>query len=360
VRADNKRIPISVNTNILRDEEGNIIGGVETFRDLSEINKLRRAYLKKHSFEDIVSKNHKMLRLFAILPQIAKSHSTVLIEGPSGTGKELFARAIHNHSSQHEAPFVAVHCGALPDTLIESELFGYQAGAFTDAKQNKPGRFSLAQNGTIFLDEIGDISPATQIRLLRVLENRTYSPLGATDTHRMNARVIAATHRNLKKMVAEHRFREDLYFRINIVRLALPKLAERKEDIPLLVNHFIENFNTMTDKQILGISQDALAALVLYDWPGNVRELENAIEHAFVLCRDNMLRLEYFPEQIHSPKDPACTPTETTLKQIEKQAIIRALINNNWRRMATARELGIDKNTLRRKIQRHDIEIPDQ
>jgi transcriptional regulator with PAS, ATPase and Fis domain len=301
-----------------------------------------------------------MLRLFAILPQIAKSHSTVLIEGPSGTGKELFARAIHNHSSQHEAPFVAVHCGALPDTLIESELFGYQAGAFTDAKQNKPGRFSLAQNGTIFLDEIGDISPATQIRLLRVLENRTYSPLGATDTHRMNARVIAATHRNLKKMVAEHRFREDLYFRINIVRLALPKLAERKEDIPLLVNHFIENFNTMTDKQILGISQDALAALVLYDWPGNVRELENAIEHAFVLCRDNMLRLEYFPEQIHSPKDPARTPTETTLKQIEKQAIIRALINNNWRRMATARELGIDKNTLRRKIQRHDIEIPDQ
>jgi DNA-binding NtrC family response regulator len=176
----------------------------------------------------------------------------------------------------------------------------------------------------------------------------------------MNARVIAATHRNLKKMVAEHRFREDLYFRINIVRLALPKLAERKEDIPLLVNHFIENFNTMTDKQILGISQDALAALVLYDWPGNVRELENAIEHAFVLCRDNMLRLESFPEQIHSPKDPACTPTETTLKQIEKQAIIRALINNNWRRMATARELGIDKNTLRRKIQRHDIEIPDQ
>lgn len=360
VRADNKRIPISVNTNILRDEEGNIIGGVETFRDLSEINKLRRAYLKKHSFEDIVSKNHKMLRLFAILPQIAKSHSTVLIEGPSGTGKELFARAIHNHSSQHEAPFVAVHCGALPDTLIESELFGYQAGAFTDAKQNKPGRFSLAQNGTIFLDEIGDISPATQIRLLRVLENRTYSPLGATDTLRMNARVIAATHRDLKKMVAEQRFREDLYFRINIVRLALPKLAERKEDIPLLVNHFIENFNTMTDKQILGISQDALAALVLYDWPGNVRELENAIEHAFVLCRDNMLRLEYFPEQIHSPKDPAYTPTETTLKQIEKQAIIRALINNNWRRMATARELGVDKNTLRRKIQRHDIKIPDQ
>ena len=359
VRADNKRIPISVNTNILRDEEGNIIGGVETFRDLSEINKLRRAYLKKHSFEDIVSKNHQMLRLFAILPQIAESHSTVLIEGPSGTGKELFARAIHNHSSQRNAPFVTVHCGALPDTLIESELFGYHAGAFTDAKKNKPGRFSLAQDGTIFLDEIGDISPAMQMRLLRVLENRTYSPLGATDTHRMNARVIAATHRDLKKMVAERRFREDLFFRINIVRLSLPKLAERKEDIPLLVNHFIEQFNTITSKQIIGISQDALTALVLYDWPGNVRELENAIEHAFVLSRDNMLRLEYLPDQIHSPKDPVYVPTETTLKEIEKQAIFHALIKNNWRKMATARELGIDKNSLRRKIQRHDIKIPE-
>ena len=357
VRADNKRIPISVNANILRDEEGKIIGGVETFRDLSEINKLRRAYMKKHSFEDIVSKNHKMLGLFAILPQIAKSHSTVLIEGPSGTGKELFARAIHNHSLRRKGPFVEVHCGALPDTLIESELFGYQAGAFTDAKQNKPGRFALAKDGTIFLDEIGDISPAMQMRLLRVLENRTYSPLGATDTHRMNARVIAATHRDLKKMVAQKRFREDLYFRINVVRLNLPKLAERKEDIPLLVNHFIEHFNTIANKQIIGIAQDALAALVQYDWPGNVRELENAIEHAFVLCRDDLLRLEYFPEQFHSPKGPAYAPTETTLKEVEKQAIIRALIKNNWRKMATARELGIDKNTLRRKIQRHDIKI---
>ncbi|MBT8368150.1 MAG: sigma 54-interacting transcriptional regulator [Deltaproteobacteria bacterium] len=360
VRADNKRIPISVNTTLLKDEDGNVIGGVETFRDLSEINNLRRAYQKKHAFEDIVSKNHEMLQLFAILPQIAKSHSTVLIEGPSGTGKELFARAIHNHSPQSKSPFVEVHCGALPDTLIESELFGYQAGAFTDAKQNKPGRFALAGNGTIFLDEIGDISPAMQMRLLRVLENRTYTPLGATNTHKMNARVIAATHRDLEQMVAEKRFRQDLYFRINIVRLRLPKLAERKEDIPLLTNHFIEHFNTITGKQILGIAQDALTALVLHDWPGNVRELENAIEHAFVLCRDNMLRLEYFPEQIHASNDPAQVSAETTLKQIEKQAIIRALIKNNWRRMATSRELGIDKNTLRRKIQRHDIKIPEQ
>ena len=360
VRADNKRIPIRVNANILRDKKGDIIGGVETFQDLTEINKLRRAYFKRHSFEDIVSKNHKMLRLFAILPQIAESFSTVLIEGPSGTGKELLARAIHNHSPRRKAPFVPVHCGAIPDPLIESELFGYQAGAFTDAKQNKPGRFALAGDGTIFLDEIGDISPAMQTRLLRVLENRTYSPLGATNTHRMNARVIAATHRDLKEMVAGKRFREDLYFRVNIVRLSLPKLAERKEDIPLLVDHFIERFNAITSKRIIGISQDALTALVMYNWPGNVRELENAIEHAFVLCRDNMLSLEYLPEQIHSSKGLTYTRTDTTLKEIEKQAIIQALIKNNWRKMATARELGIDKNSLRRKIQRLGVKMPNQ
>jgi transcriptional regulator with PAS, ATPase and Fis domain len=253
---------------------------------------------------------------------------------------------------------VAINCGALPDTLIESELFGYQAGAFTDAKHNKPGRFALVQNGTIFLDEIGDISPAMQMRLLRVLENRTFSPLGATTTLRMKARVIAATHRNLKEMIGEGQFREDLYFRINVVRLGLPPLIERKEDIPLLVDHFIERFNTITGKQIVGISQNALAALALYGWPGNVRELENAIEHAFVLCLDGMIRLEHLPEQIQPQKEPLYVPAQKSLKAIEKQAIIRALTKNNWRKMATARELGIDKNTLRRKIQRYDIRIP--
>ena len=357
VRADNKRIPISVTTGIVRDKKGDVIGGVETFTDLSELNKLRREFYKKHSFEDIVSKDHTMLQLFSILPQVADSHSTVLIEGASGTGKELFARAIHNQSPRREEPFVAVNCGALPDTLIESELFGYQAGAFTDARKNKPGRFALARNGTIFLDEIGDISPAMQMRLLRVLENRTYSPLGATTTLQTNARVIVATHRNLKQMIGDGQFREDLYFRVNVVRLKLPPLVERKGDIPMLVDHFIERFNTITGKQIVGISPDALAALAFYDWPGNVRELENAIEHAFVLCLDAMIRLAHLPEQIRPQKEPLFVPAEKTLKAIEKQAIIRALTKNNWRKMATARELGIDKNTLRRKIQRYDIRI---
>ena len=359
VRADNKCIPISVTTGIVLDNKGNEIGGVETFRDLSELKKLRREIYKSHSFEDIVSKNHQMLQLFSILPQVADSSSTILVEGASGTGKELFARAIHNHSPRREAPFVAVNCGALPDTLIESELFGYQAGAFTDAKQNKPGRFALARNGTIFLDEIGDISAAMQMRLLRVLENRTFLPLGATKTQQMNARVIVATNRNLKKMIDDGEFREDLYFRINVVGLRLPPLVERSEDIPLLVDHFIERFNTITGKQIVGISHEALAALTLYDWPGNVRELENAIEHAFVLCLDGIIRLACLPIQIQPQKEQLFVPAEKTLKAIEKQAIIRALIQNNWRKMATTRELGIDKNTLRRKIQRYDIQMPD-
>ena len=248
-RADKKRIPISVTTTLLKDSNGKIIGGVETFRDLTAIKNLQKALRKQSSFEDIISKNEKMFRLFAILPQIAESSSTVLIEGASGTGKELFGRALHAHSLNKDGPFVPVNCGALPDTLIESELFGYKAGAFTDARKDKPGRFAMAQNGTIFLDEIGDISPAIQIRLLRVLQEKVYEPLGATKAVKTNARIIAATHRNLKKLVDDGKFRDDLYFRINVIRLCIPPLAERKEDIPLLVDYFIERLNHEKGKQ---------------------------------------------------------------------------------------------------------------
>jgi transcriptional regulator with PAS, ATPase and Fis domain len=356
VRADNKHIPISVSTNILYGSQGEVLGGVETFRDLSEIHALRRAYHLKHSFEDIISKNHKMLQLFGILPQVAESRSTVLIQGASGTGKELFARAIHNHGPHKNAPFVAVNCGALPESLIESELFGYKAGAFTDAKQDKPGRFAAAGHGTLFLDEIGDIAPATQVRLLRALENRSYSPLGSNENVKFQARIIAATNRDLKKWVQKKKFRQDLYFRINVVQLSLPELAARKEDIPLLVQRFIERFNISTGKRIVGISQNALAALVLHDWPGNVRELENAIEHAFVLCRSDLITRSHLPEPFHQSTDPESSSTVMTLKEVEKQAILNALIRNHWRRMATTRELDIDKSTLRRKIKRYGLE----
>lgn len=222
IRADKKSSPISVNTTLLKNETGRIIWGVETFRDLTVVNNLRRALLKQQSFEDIVSKNGEIVKLFSILPQIAESNSTVLIQGASGTGKEIFARAIHNNSTKRDGPFVAVNCGALPDTLCESELFGYKAGAFTDAKKDKPGRFALAQNGTIFLDEIGDISQAVQVRLLRVLEEKVYEPLGSTKQLPTNARVIAATHRDMETLVQEGRFREDLFFRINVIKMVLP------------------------------------------------------------------------------------------------------------------------------------------
>jgi transcriptional regulator with PAS, ATPase and Fis domain len=279
----------------------------------------------------------------------------VLIEGATGTGKELFATAIHKHSNKRDGPFVAVNCGALPDTLIESELFGYKQGAFTDAKKDKPGRFALAENGTIFLDEIGDISPSIQVRLLRVLEDRAYEPLGSTKSVKTNARVIAATHRNLKELVAKGLFREDLFFRINVIKLALPLLAKRKEDIPLLVDHFIQHFNLLKGKDIIGLSQRAMAAVMLYDWPGNVRELENAIEHAFVISKGKVLRLTDLPESIHPSNKTFQIPTGLTLKEIEKHAIQQALVRNNGKKMATARELGIDKNTLRRKIMRLGI-----
>jgi PAS domain S-box-containing protein len=359
VRADHKQIPISVTTTVLRDEAGQLIGGVETFRDLSAVHELRKELQRHRSFSDIISKNAEMQRLFSVLPQIAESDSVVLIEGASGTGKELFARAIHNNSLRKKGPFVAVNCGALPDTLVESELFGYKAGAFTDAKRDKPGRFALAQDGTIFLDEIGDISQAVQVRLLRVLEAKVYEPLGSTKTVQTNARVITATHRNLEKVVQEGQFRDDLYYRINVIKLSIPPLSKRKEDIPLLVDHFVNRFNQLMGRQIIGLSQEALAAFMIYPWPGNVRELENAIEHAFVLCSEDLIGLQHLPLRVVPENQSVLLPVGLTLKEVEKKAIREALDRNQWKRVVTARELGIDKNTLRRKIKRFGIVEPD-
>lgn len=356
IRADKKIIPINATSALLKNTDGKIIGGVETFRDLSVINKLRKALLKQHSFENIVSKNEKMLKLFSILPQIAESNSTVLIQGASGTGKELIARAIHNNSPNKKGHFVAINCGALPDNLSESELFGYKAGAFTDAKKDKQGRFDLAQNGSIFLDEISDTSQAVQIRLLRVLQEKVYEPLGSTKTIKTNARIIAATHSNLKELVKQGKFREDLYFRINVIKLSLPPLAERKEDIPLLADHFVDRFNHLSGRNIVGVTQKTMATLMLYDWPGNVRELENAIEHAFVLCQEELIRLHHLPEHLIPGDGSILESTGLTLKEIEKRTIEQALQRNQWKKLVTAKELGIGKNTLRRKIKRLGID----
>jgi len=250
---------------------------------------------------------------------------------------------------------VAVNCSALPDTLIESELFGYKAGAFTDAKKDKPGRFDQAQDGTILLDEIGDISPSVQTKLLRVLEKKEYEPLGAVKPIKLNTRIIAATHRNLHQQVLDGNFREDLYYRINVVRIALPPLRDRKEDITLLTHHFIERFNSLLGRSMAGISQEGLAILMLHDWPGNVRELENAIEHAYVMCRGELISPEHFPSRICPKGERIGKASGMTLRAWEKQAILSALEQNQWKKMKTAKELDIDKNTLRRKIIRHGI-----
>ncbi|MBT8490731.1 MAG: sigma 54-interacting transcriptional regulator [Deltaproteobacteria bacterium] len=360
INAEGEQAPISISTALLRDEAGSVIGGVETFRDMSDVEKLRKEIKQRYTFEDIISKNHHMHDLFRILPDVADSTSTILIEGESGTGKELFARAIHNLSPRRNGPFIIVNSGAMPDTLLESELFGYKAGAFTDAKKDKPGRFKLAHKGTIFLDEIGDISPALQVRLLRVLQDKTFEPLGAIESIKTDVRIITATNKIIDDMVKEGTFREDLYYRINIIRLVLPPLRERKEDIPLLVDHFISTFNAIQNKEIIGMTDEALACLMSYDYPGNIRELKNLIERSFVLCKSALIQKEHLPEPVYKSDGMGLSEHSDIMSFGEMEAIFlrNVLRRNNWNRTQTARELGIHKSTLFRKIKSLGITIP--
>jgi PAS domain S-box-containing protein len=357
VRSDGRRIPISISTALLRDEEGEVVGGVETFRDLSVEEELRSELRSRYRFEDMVSKNHVLQSVFDLIPDIAESDSTVLIQGESGTGKELVARAIHNLSARKDRPLVVVNCGALPDTLLESELFGHKAGAFTDAKKDKPGRFALARDGTILLDEIGDVSPALQARLLRVLQDGTYEPLGATKTERADVRVIAATNRDLAQMVEDGEFRNDLYYRINVITLNLPPLRERLEDVPLLIEHFIERFNTLQQKDIQGVSPGTLEILMRHTYPGNVRELENIIEHGFVMCRAGTISRRHLPAYLRTPQATG-DAVPASLEEVEADFLVRQLERHGWNRAATARDLGIHKTTLWRKMKRLGIRPP--
>jgi PAS domain S-box-containing protein len=345
------RLPISISTAVFKDESGETIGGVETFRDLSLVEDLRKELEAQYSFAEIVGRSASMRQVFQLLPQIAESDSTVLIEGASGTGKELFARAIHNLSRRREKRFVALNCAALPDTLLESELFGYKAGAFTDARQDKLGRFALADGGTLLLDEIGDISPAMQVRLLRVLQERVYEPLGSVEPVKTDVRIIAATNKDLGKLVRKGVFREDLFYRIHVIRLALPNLRDRREDIPLLIEHFIAKFNRLQGKDVVGVSDEVLARLMKHDYPGNVRELENIIEHAFVLCRGALIELAHLPPQLRGAAEATSPNIDgMTLEAMERFLIANALQRHNGNRTAAARQLGINPSTLFRKI----------
>jgi len=358
-KRDGAAVPVSISAAPLTDHEGNIIGGVETFRDLTAITSLRQELRKSYTFDEIISKSAAMQRIFRILPDISRSMSTVLILGESGTGKELIARAIYNASSRSGHSFVAVNCGALPETLLESELFGYKAGAFTDAKKDRQGRFAAAEGGTLFLDEIGELPPTVQVKLLRVLQQKVYEPLGSNTPVQADVRIITATNRDLQTLVREGIFREDLYYRLNVVKILLPPLRERKEDIPLLIEHFILRFSAQQGKEIIGISSPALALLMQHDYPGNIRELENIIEYAFILCDGGYI----LPEHLPAPFAPSEQLTARsgvdaplTLEAMERQAIIMALQRNKWRKMAVCRELGISKDTLRRKIATYEIQ----
>lgn len=359
INSSGKEIPVSVSTAVLYDDAGNIAGGAETFRDLSDIEALRKELSGRYSSFDIVTNAPCMKAVLDLIPSISASSSTVLIEGETGTGKELYAKAIHEMSDRADKPFYGINCAAFPETLLESELFGYSKGAFTGAGKNKKGWFSVASDSTLFLDEIGEISPLVQTKLLRVLQERTFEPVGSTETEKTDARIIVATNKNLKNLVDEGKFREDLYYRVNVIRVELPPLRKRVSDVHLLSLHFLEKYNRLLKKNVLRFSPQALATLISYDWPGNVRELENVVERAVVLSNSSEISSELFPKELFHAEEER--PQKAKLATVKKMAqisfITNSLAKNNFNVAKTAKALGIHKTTLYRMIERFDIKL---
>jgi len=359
VHHSGRKVPIRISAAVLYDESGNIVGGVETFQDLSQVEQLQKELKSHYNFADMVGQSPAMRQVFSLLPRLASTDSTVLIEGPSGTGKELVARAIHSLSPRSDKPLVIVNCAALPDTLLESELFGHKAGAFTDARRDRVGRFTRAHGGTIFLDEIGDISPALQVRLLRFLEDRVVEPLGASEPQPVDVRVVAATNKDLKEEVKSGRFREDLYYRIRVIHIRLPSLKERKGDLPLLIDHIIGKLNHLQNREIAGVSPEAMACLMEHDYPGNVRELENILEQGMVLCPGSIIEQRHLPPELRPQAQSGLTDMgSTSLKAMEKVLIMHALERHEGNRKSAARDLGIDVSTLYRKIKQLGLHVP--
>jgi PAS domain S-box-containing protein len=359
VNGDGRRIPISISTALLKDGAGQVVGGVETFRDLTLVEELRRELEGRFQVGGMVSRSRSMRRLLDLLPAVADSDCTVLVEGETGTGKELLARAIHDLGPRRKGPFVAVSCAAIPDTLLEAELFGVRAGAFTGAVKDRAGRFARANGGTLLLDEVGEVSPAVQVKLLRVLQERRFEPLGATSSQAADVRVVAATNRDLKAMVRRGKFREDLYYRINVVRLELPPLRRRREDIPLLAEHFVAATRRRQGRGPHEVAPEAMTLLLAHDWPGNVRELENAVEHACVLCPGPRIEAQLLPEQLQGSKVRE-RDLAGVVRAAEAKAIREALRRNRNNRLATARELGMHRATFFRKVKALGLVLPGE
>jgi PAS domain S-box-containing protein len=352
ITRDGREVPITVTTTLLKDEQGKPIGALEFFRDVSEIENLRERLGIHRSLDTIISAHPTIQDIKQLLPDVAASECSVLIQGPSGSGKELFAQVIHTLSPRRYGPYIKLNCAALPATLLESELFGYEKGAFTDAKRDKPGQFTIARGGTLLLDEISEMDISLQVKLLRVLNDGEYRPLGSTRSLHADVRILAATNADLETEIARGRFREDLYYRINVINIQIPPLRERPVDIPLLVDHFLRAFKAKTRKPIDAVSAEAIGLLTRHPWAGNVRELENAIEHAFVMCNGSRIEVEHLPQHIlvngngvsQAPLQP----------ESEMQMILQSLRRNAGNRTRTAKELGMHRTTLWRKLQAHD------
>ena len=356
--ASGRIVPVTVSTALLRDAEGQVIGGVETFRDLNLVKSFLNEVEGAHDGPRIVTSDPRLRKLLEDLPTIARSESTVLIEGESGTGKGLLAQAIHAQSPRRDRAMVTVSCGALPETLLESELFGYRRGAFTGADRDKPGRVRVAEASTLFLDEIGDLPLAVQVKILRLLQDRLYEPLGDVTSHTADVRVLAATNRNLAQLVDEGRFRSDLFYRVNVIRLEMPPLRDRLADVPLLADAFLRQLSMRRGRIVDGLSRAALKHLMEHDYPGNVRELENILEHAYVLCKGSYIEQGDLPDWLLAEGETSTARRANTLEEVEAELITRVLARNRFNRTETASELGMHPTTLYRKIRRLGMELP--
>jgi len=365
-------VPVIKNARVVRDENQQIIGVVETVTDLSEITRARQeaeeALIRlgeKHRLDNLIGKSHEMQKVFAAINAAAASDATILIMGESGTGKELVAGAIHQRSMRKTSPLIAVNCSALTESLLESELFGHVKGAFTGATNHRTGRFEEADGGTVFLDEIGEISPYIQVKLLRVLQEREIERVGDSKTRKVNIRIMAATNRDLYRRVQEGHFRDDLYYRLKVFPIVLPPIRKRKDDIPLLTRHFIARQNRKTGKDIKGISQYAMRVFMDHSWPGNVRELENAIEHAFVLCNRDQIEISDLPLEIRQPRDE-CRPGAIAGadakkarigKDLSKEELMELLETSRWNKAEVARRLGVSRTAVWKYMKKWEIPL---
>jgi len=353
-------LALSLSTGPFRTEAGTTLGAVCTLRDLREIERIADERRSRTPFSAIIGKHRTIREVFDLMEMIKDSDSTVLLRGESGTGKGLFAQTLHAISPRHAQPFVKVSCAALPETLLESELFGHEKGSFTGAIRDRKGRFELADGGTIFLDEIGDLSPSVQVKLLRVLQEQEFERVGSNQTIKTDVRIIAATHQDLARLMREGRFREDLYYRLNVIPIHLPALRDRKSDIPLLVEFLLERFAAKGKGTARTLSPRAMAVLMEHDWPGNIRELENALEHAIVCCRGGVIDLDSLPRSLAvervAPEAERARPERERARRprtaAPRETVLRALRAAGWNRSRAAVILGVDRTTLWRKMRR--------